>query len=92
MIDGTGEAQAIAAVQKVGADYQTKAPELSHVIIARLYSPVDRWRSMRRWAMRLRKAKEVNLSLPLLASCYLVGECDRSHETSARLLFGEAGW
>jgi 2-dehydropantoate 2-reductase len=79
VIDGT-EAQAIAAVQKVGADYQTKAPEhrmssLQDLLAGR---PLEIHETL---GYALRKAKEVSLSLPLLASFYsLVSAIDRTRE------------
>jgi 2-dehydropantoate 2-reductase len=80
VIDGT-EAQAIAAVQKVGADYQTKAPEhrmssLQDLLAGR---PLEIHETL---GYVLRKAKELNLSLPLLASFYsLVSAIDRTRFT-----------
>jgi ketopantoate reductase len=78
-MDGT-EAQAIAAVQKVGADYQTKAPEhrmssLQDLLAGR---PLEIHETL---GYALRKGKELNLSMPLLGSLYcLVSAIDRTRD------------
>lgn len=79
VLDGT-ETQAVEAVQKVGADYQTKAPEhrmssLQDLLAGR---PLEIHETL---GYALRKAKELNLSLPLLASFYsLVSAIDRTRD------------
>jgi 2-dehydropantoate 2-reductase len=79
VIDGP-EAQAVAGVQKVGAEYQTKAPEhrmssLQDLLAGR---PLEIHETL---GYALRKAMEVNLSLPLLASFYsLVSAIDRTRD------------
>lgn len=79
VLDGS-EAEAVAAVQKVGADYQTKAPEhrmssLQDLLAGR---PLEIHETL---GYALRKAKELNLSLPLLASFYsLVSAIDRTRD------------
>jgi 2-dehydropantoate 2-reductase len=79
VMDGT-EAEAVAAVQKVGADYQTKAPEhrmssLQDLLAGR---PLEIHETL---GYALRKAKELNLSLPLLASFYsMVSAIDRTRD------------
>ncbi|GFE86627.1 ketopantoate reductase family protein [Steroidobacter agaridevorans] len=79
VMNGT-EAEAVAAVQKVGADYQTKAPEhrmssLQDLLAGR---PLEIHETL---GYALRKAKELNLALPLLASLYsLVSAIDRTRD------------
>lgn len=79
VIDGT-EAEAVAAVQKMGADYQIKAPEhrmssLQDLLAGR---PLEIHETL---GYALRKAKEQNLSLPLLASLYsVVSAIDRTRD------------
>ena len=83
VLDGS-EAQAIAAVQKVGAEYQAKAPEhrmssLQDLLAGR---PLEIHETL---GYALRKAQELNLSLPLLSTCYsLVSAIDRTRERSHR--------
>lgn len=79
VIEGS-EAEAVAAVQKVGADYRTKAPEhrmssLQDLLAAR---PLEIHETL---GYALRKAKEHNRSTPLLASLYsLVSAIDRTRD------------
>jgi 2-dehydropantoate 2-reductase len=79
VLDGT-EAAAVAAVQKVGADYQTKAPEhrmssLQDLLAGRALEIHETL------GYALRKAQELNLPLPLLASFYsLVSALDRTRD------------
>jgi 2-dehydropantoate 2-reductase len=79
VIGGT-EAEAVAAVQKAGADYQIKAPEhrmssLQDLLAGR---PLEIHETL---GYALRKAQEQSLSLPLLASLYsLVSAIDRTRE------------
>jgi 2-dehydropantoate 2-reductase len=79
VIDGT-EAQAVAAVQKVGTDYQTKAPEhrmssLQDLLAGR---PLEIHETL---GYALRKASELKLSLPMLANFYsLVSAIDRTRD------------
>jgi len=79
VIDGS-EAEALAAVQKVGADYQTKAPEHRMSSLQDLLAdrPLEIHETL---GYALRKAKEQNLSTPLLASLYsLVSAIDRTRD------------
>ena len=79
VLDGT-EAQAVAAVQKVGADYHTKAPEHRMSSLQDLLGgrPLEIHETL---GHALRKARELNLSTPLLASFYsLVSAIDRTRE------------
>jgi len=79
VIEGS-EADAVAAVQKIGADYQTKAPEhrmssLQDLLAGR---PLEIHETL---GYALRKANEHNLSTPLLASLYsLVSAIDRTRD------------
>lgn len=79
VLDGA-DAQAVAAVQKMGADYQTKAPEhrmsaLQDLLAGRALEIHETL------GYALRKAKELDLSLPLLASFYsLVSAIDRTRD------------
>lgn len=79
VMNGT-EAEALAAVQNVGADYQTKAPEhrmssLQDLLAGR---PLEIHETL---GYALRKAKEMNLSTPLLESFYsLVSGIDRTRD------------
>jgi 2-dehydropantoate 2-reductase len=79
VLDGTEE-QAIAAVQKAGADYQAKAPEHRMSSLQDLLGgrPLEIHETL---GYALRKSKELGLSLPLLASFYsLVSAIDRTRE------------
>jgi len=77
---GGDEAQAVAAVQKIGADYQTKAPEhrmsaLQDLLAGRALEIHETL------GYALRKATELKLSLPLLADFYsLVSAIDRTRD------------
>ena len=77
---GGDEAQAVAAVQKIGADYQTKAPEhrmsaLQDLLAGRALEIHETL------GYALRKATELKLSLPLLANFYsLVSAIDRTRD------------
>jgi 2-dehydropantoate 2-reductase len=74
------DAQAIAAVQKIGADYQTKAPEHRMSSLQDLLGgrPLEIHETL---GYALRKSQELNLSLPLLASFYsLVSAIDRTRD------------
>ena len=77
---GGDEAQAVAAVQKIGADYQTKAPEhrmsaLKDLLAGRALEIHETL------GYALRKATELKLSLPLLADFYsLVSAIDRTRD------------
>jgi len=79
VIEGS-EADAVAAVQKIGADYRTKAPEhrmssLQDLLAGR---PLEIHETL---GYALRKANEHNLSTPLLASLYsLVSAIDRTRD------------
>lgn len=79
VLEGT-EAEAVAAVQQAGADYQAKAPEhrmssLQDLLAGR---PLEIHETL---GYALRKAKEQNLSMPLLASLYsLVSAIDRTRD------------
>jgi len=79
VIDGS-EAEAVAAVQKVGIDYRTKAPEhrmssLQDLLAGR---PLEIHETL---GYALRKAREQNLPTPLLASLYsLVSAIDRTRD------------
>ncbi|WP_129648385.1 ketopantoate reductase family protein [Peristeroidobacter agariperforans] len=79
VMNGT-EAQAVAAVQRVGADYQTKAPEhrmssLQDLLAAR---PLEIHETL---GYALRKGQELNLPMPLLGSLYsLVSAIDRTRD------------
>ncbi len=79
VLEGTEE-QAVAAVQKAGADYQTKAPEHRMSSLQDLLGgrPLEIHETL---GYALRKSRELNLSLPLLASLYsLVSAIDRTRE------------
>lgn len=79
VMNGT-EAEAVAAVQKVGADYQTKAPEHRMSALQDLLAgrPLEIHETL---GYALRKARGLNLSLPLLASLYsVVSAIDRTRD------------
>ncbi|MFC4307517.1 ketopantoate reductase family protein [Steroidobacter flavus] len=79
VLNGT-DAQAVAAVQKAGADYHAKAPEHRMSSLQDLLSgrPLEIHETL---GYALRKSQELGLSLPLLASVYsLVSAIDRTRE------------
>lgn len=79
VLDGTEE-QAVAAVQKVGAEYQAKASEHRMSSLQDLLGgrPLEIHETL---GYALRKSKELNLSLPLLGSFYaLVSAIDRTRD------------
>lgn len=79
VLNGT-EAEAVAAVQKAGADYQIKAPahrmsSLQDLLAGR---PLEIHETL---GYALRKAQELNLATPLLSSLYsLVSAIDRTRD------------
>lgn len=81
VLDGT-EAEAIEGVRKAGADYQSRAPEhrmssLQDLLAGRALEIHETL------GYALRKAKELNLTLPLLTNVYaLVSAIDRTRDRS----------
>ncbi|MBL8266199.1 MAG: hypothetical protein JNL55_07450 [Steroidobacter sp.] len=79
VLDGT-EAEAIEGVRKAGADYQARAPEhrmssLQDLLAGRALEIHETL------GYALRKAKDLNLSLPVLANTYaLVSSIDRTRD------------